>query len=117
MFWRFSSGIESIPEGAVTLVTCRNGECNANYEMPKREYHTQMEQKQLENPELVLVALPLVCDKCSKPSLFKAFKCEKCGLVYEGNSVRGDFVDRCPNQDCGYSAIEQGRKDAAGGGS
>jgi hypothetical protein len=109
-------GIETIPEDATLWVTCRNDECSLNYEMQKREYYTQLDAAQKMNPDIVLVAPPLTCTKCSKPSLYLAYKCEKCGTVFEGNQFRGDFVDKCPGSGCGFSAIEQGRKDAAAAG-
>jgi hypothetical protein len=108
-------GIKSIDADKTTWVKCRNETCQAEYEMGLREYYYAMEDAQKEDPSMLMEAV-LTCKQCSEPSVFQAAKCAKCGLVFEVGWKRGDFQDRCPKPDCGYSQIEQDRKAAAGGG-
>jgi hypothetical protein len=102
-------GIESIPAGDLIWVKCNNPNCKAEYQMEKRAYHQQMEEKL--QGKVALQAPPLVCKQCGKESLYRAVKCEKCGLVFFYESVPNDFADRCP--ECGYSKKEEQRKEAA----
>lgn len=105
---RGSSGIDAIPQSEMIWLKCNNQDCNAEYQISKRDYYKAREQGQV------------ACKECGKESVFQAEKCEKCGLVFfldipqGGMSVTpgsGDFIDRCP--DCGYSKIEEQREKAA----
>jgi hypothetical protein len=109
-----SEGLKGIPEGRMQWVTCRNDKCGTNYEMQMREYYRQLEENQKQSVAMMLAAPALICEKCGEESIYKAFKCLKCELIFEGNIKRGDFEDRCPK--CGYSDIKKRREDAAGGG-
>ena len=108
-----SSGIESISETDMIWVKCKNSDCKAAYQMGKRAYYKYIE----ENIEpMAMVAPPLVCEKCSKKSVYRAEKCvnQDCGLVFLRGSVPNDFADRCPA--CSNSNIEGQRKRRRAGG-
>lgn len=102
-------GIESIPADEMVWLKCRNDKCEAEREVTLREYYRMVEEKQKENPG-VLITPPLVCHACGEDSTHKAAKCAECGLVFETGWKRGDFEDRCPK--CDYSQIEVDRKAA-----
>ena len=53
----------------------------------------------------------MICTKCGKPSVYKAFKCNKCEKVSLYGAVPNDFGDRCP--ECKFSQMEADRKAAA----
>jgi predicted Zn-ribbon and HTH transcriptional regulator len=78
-------------------VKCGNPDCNTEYEMDMKDFIDSGG-----------ISKALTCQKCSEESIFKAVKCEKCGLVFFSGSVRGDYTDRCP--ECGYSETEESRK-------
>lgn len=102
-----SAGIEGFAADDMTWMLCRNPDCGKSYEMAKRDFFTQMEEKSVtftaEDP-------PLVCEKCGEESLYRADKCAKCGVVFEWNSVSGGSADKCP--ECGYSKMVEKRKAA-----
>ena len=107
-------GLKSIPEEKMMWMTCRNDTCGANYEMQMREYYRQREEIQKQSGAMSMSVPALICEKCSEESLYKAFKCQKCELIFEGGAKRGDYEDRCPK--CGYSDIKRGRDEKAAGG-
>ena len=110
-----SEGINSIPEGKIQWVTCRNDKCGTNYEMQMREYYRQLDEATKKSSTMMMVASALICEKCGEESIYKAFKCVKCAEVFEGNIKKGDFEDRCPK--CAYSDIKRRRdENVAGGG-
>jgi ribosomal protein L40E len=99
-------GLEDIPAGETVWVKCANKDCAAAYEMDKREYYRYIQENA---PAMAMSVAPLVCEKCGKPSVYRAEKCEKCETIFfRGSSAPGDFADRCPN--CGYSKSEEERK-------
>lgn len=100
-----TGGIDSIKRGEeMYWVKCNNPSCNAEYEIDKKDYFEQIEEKQRANP-LSMVTPPLTCQKCKKDSVYKAVKCEKCGKVFfEGAAGPDDFPDRCT--ECGHSKRE-----------
>ena len=110
------TGIEGIPEENMTWVKCRNPACNAEYQMSEKDYFKEVIAKQRENPTAMMSTPPLICEKCGKPSVYKAVKCgnPNCGAVFNENSVPNDFPDRCPK--CGRSETEEIRKARKAGG-
>ena len=99
-----SGGIDSIKRGEeMYWVKCNNPSCNAEYEIDKKDYFEQIEEKQRANP-LSMVTPPLTCKKCGKDSVYRAEKCEKCGTVFFYGANPDDFPDRCPK--CGHSKRE-----------
>jgi hypothetical protein len=95
-----------------SLMKCRNPDCGHSWEMNLKEYYEMQEQFRIENPGLV--ENPAAdCPKCSEPAGYQAVKCEKCGLIFEKNTVPRTFEDKCPDTECGYSAIEERRKKRA----
>ena len=88
-----------------TWVKCREPQCGAEYQMNLKEYFVHMEEHA--DPRSLLPP-PLVCKKCGQKSVYRAVKCEKCGLVFERGTVPRDFADRCPK--CAYSKVEEARK-------
>ena len=104
----FSSGGPQISSDVMTWVKCNNPACGAEYEMGKRKYYEDVEEKARANP-LAPTAPPLTCQKCGKNSIYHAIKCENCGNVFiEGISGASELSDRCPK--CKHSAIEDSRK-------
>jgi len=91
-------------------VKCRNPACKAEYQMNKYAYHKAIKDYFIEHPQASVIP-GLKCKKCGKDSLYLAYKCPKCGTVFEGGLKRGDFSDRCPK--CGYSKTEADRKKKA----
>lgn len=111
-------GIGSIPEDEMQWVKCNNPACNAEYEMPKRDYYEALAANPNPNP-MAQGPMPLTCKECGKKSLFGAMKCPTpdCGTVFiEGTGAEGpgDYQDRCP--DCGLSEVEERMKSRTGGG-
>jgi len=99
-----SGGIGSIKRGEeMYWVKCNNPSCNAEYEIDKKDYFEQIEEKQKANP-LSMVTPPLTCEKCRKESVFRAVKCEKCSKVSFYGTNPDDFPDRCT--ECGHSKRE-----------
>jgi hypothetical protein len=108
-FWRHSGsggGINDIPAGKMMWVKCRNPQCNAEYQMSEKEYYKEIKERL--NPGAMMSTPALICKKCGKPSVYKAFKCPYCGKVFFANSVPNDFPDRCPY--CHKSKTEETRK-------
>jgi predicted Zn-ribbon and HTH transcriptional regulator len=98
--------IDSIFREKMVWVLCRNPDCEASYQMGMKTFFKTVKER-LEPMSMQVPAL--LCNKCGEPSVYRAAKCEKCGLVFERGSLGvQEFADRCP--DCGYSAIEEGRK-------
>ena len=104
-----SGGIESISEERMTWILCRNPDCEASYEMPLKEYFKYAR----DNPDPMTGFVSVMkCGECGEDSVYVAYKCPKCGLVFEAGTVINDFSDRCPNPECKYSADEAGRHEA-----
>jgi hypothetical protein len=100
-----SYGIDSIGKDEKILVKCSNPDCNAEYEMSKREYYEFL-QKNV-NP-MSGATPPLVCEKCKMESIYRAVVCESCNSTFFYGEVQSDFKDRCPK--CGVSKTEEMRK-------
>ena len=99
------SGIESISEEDMAWVKCNNPDCEAAYQMGKREYYETIEKRM---DPMALSVPALVCKTCGEESIYRAEKCGKCGLIFLRGAVANDFPDRCPQ--CRYSEIEEQRK-------
>jgi len=101
------SGTE-VFKGQLVWVKCSNPDCEEAYQMDKKVYFDSVEELVRQNP-MSMQTPPLVCQKCGKENIYRAEKCEKCGLIFfRGAAGRGDFADRCP--ECGYSRSEEIRK-------
>jgi predicted RNA-binding Zn-ribbon protein involved in translation (DUF1610 family) len=98
-----SGGIDSIPEGQMIWLICREPNCGNTWQMDLREYH-----QYLDKYRDGMIAPGVICPKCGEKSGYRAIKCEKCGNVFEKVAALDDFSDRCPK--CGYSATEESRK-------
>lgn len=103
---RTGGGLDKLPDEMMTWLLCRNPDCEASYQMGLKVYFKEIEA----NVDPGSMAVPaLTCEKCGEPSGYRAVKCEKCESTFErGTMGAQEFADRCP--DCGYSAIEEGRK-------
>lgn len=101
-----SGGIDSLSNDEQIWVLCM--ECNASYEMGKKDYYTQIREKAQESTSPLMVQY-LTCQKCGKDAVIEAVKCEKCGNIFRKNSVPNDNPDRCPK--CKFSKIEAIRKE------
>jgi len=96
-------GIETIKRGELMWVKCGNPDCGEEYQIDQRDYFEYVQEHQVG-----LVRPPMVCEKCREESVFRAEKCNKCGVVFFYEAVAGDLPDRCT--ECGYSQIEEDRK-------
>ena len=101
-------GLDTIKRGQEMFwLKCRNPDCENEWQMDMKDYFMYMKEHQ----DPMSMAPPAhVCPKCGEESGYRAAKCEKCGLIFERNSVPNDFADRCP--ECGHSATEEARKKA-----
>ena len=112
IFAQMGSDEVQIPEfeGELVWILCRNPDCQNSYTMPKKAYFEYL--KEYDNPQS-LGAPPLVCEKCSKESGYRAEKCDKCDEVFEPGSIFqihgdvDDYPDRCPK--CKHSKLEEKR--------
>ena len=101
-------GIEGLSDEKMVWVLCRNPDCGASYQMGMKTFFKMLEEEQKKAPMSMQVPA-LTCEKCGELSIYRAAKCEKCGLVFEwGTMGAQEFADRCP--ECGYSSIEEGRQ-------
>ena len=101
-----SSGADSIDESVQIWVQCR--QCKQSYQMSKKQYYQELEEKARANPSPMMMTPLLTCQKCGKDGIMKAVKCDECGEIFFENSVPNDFADRCPK--CKHSATEAIRK-------
>ncbi len=107
-------GIDSLPDDKMTWVKCANPQCKAEYEMSQKKYFEEVQARI--NPAALMSTPAITCQKCNKPSVYKAYKCgnPSCGTVFVENSVPNDFPDRCPQ--CKRSETEEIRKARKAGG-
>lgn len=111
-------GIESIKRGEMIWVKCDNTECEAEYQMDKRDYFEYLQGHPPTSEQFVAMmadpnmraTTPLVCKDCKQESVYRGEKCDKCGIVFIRGTVRHDFADRCP--ECDYSRTETQRREA-----
>jgi len=102
------SGFETIKRGEeLYWVKCNNPACKSTYQIDKKDYYEQIEEKMRANP-MAMVTPPLTCKECGEQSALRAVKCEKCGQVFFYGADPTDFADRCP--ECGHSKTESERK-------
>jgi hypothetical protein len=106
-----TSGIGSIPDDEQTWVLCTNKDCKAAYEMGKKQYYTEMEEKAKQSTGMMMMPL-LACQTCGQDKVTEAIKCEKCGEVFLKGAARGDFPDKCTK--CGHSKTEARWKERTG---
>ena len=104
--------LEDIPDSKMIWVKCNNPQCKAEYQMSEKQYYKDLMERTTGSAMMVTPAL--VCEKCGKESVYKAFKCPYCGTVFFSGSVKNDFADRCPS--CGKSETEEIRKARKAGG-
>ena len=99
------SGLDSIPRGQMIWVKCSNPDCGAEYEIDEKDYWEYIEEHR--NP-MSLSVPPLTCKDCEKKSIFRAVRCEKCGLVFFHGTNQTSFADTCP--ECGFSKMKEQRR-------
>jgi len=96
-------------KGELMWVKCSNPDCEAEYQMDKKEYFEYVQTHARPGG-----MEPLACEKCGENSIHRAVKCPECGTVFfYGQAGPQDFRDRCPK--CNYSATEERRKARRGG--
>jgi predicted RNA-binding Zn-ribbon protein involved in translation (DUF1610 family) len=99
-------GLDSIKRGEQMFwLKCRNPDCEHEFQMDMKDYFIYMKEHQ---DPMSMAPPAVVCPECGEESVYRAEKCEKCGLVFERNSIPNDFADRCP--ECKYSKTEELRK-------
>jgi len=104
---RETGGIGSLKRGKMTWLKCRNPGCEHEHQMDLKDYFIYMQEHQ---DPMSMMAPAIVCPECGEESVYRAEKCEKCGLVFERGAVPNDFADRCP--ECKHSKTEEARKKA-----
>jgi len=112
------SGIETIDPNELIWVKCTNTECNAEYQTGKRAYFEYLQANPPSPQEFAAMMQDptknptpaLICKECEQETVYRAEKCENCGLVFVRGAVRHDFADRCTA--CKYSRTEDLRKKA-----
>lgn len=104
-------GLDSIPSDEKVWVKCSNKDCQAEFEMNKREYLETVEEIVRQNPMASFT--PVKCEKCGNDTALEAVKCPYCETVFISRRNSNDFADRCPN--CKKSATEESRKARKGG--
>ncbi len=105
---RSTGGIKSIKGEDLMWVMCQNPNCKSAYQIDKKDYYTQIDEKMRANP-MSIQTPALTCQKCGQNSVYRAVKRPKCGHMFFYGK-RGDFDDRCP--ECGFSKMEDERKKA-----
>ena len=95
-----NQGIESIKRGDFIWMMCSNPQCNAEYQIDKKDY---LEYVYKNIKGIITPAMP--CEKCNRESAYKAYKCEKCGTIFCSGSVQYAASDTCP--ECGFSKVEE----------
>ena len=96
------TGVSSIKSGVLVWVKCDSGNCDAEYQMEKKVYYAEVQEKRKLDP-MSLMNVPVDCQQCSNVSLQLAEKCEQCEHVFFKATAGGDYGDKCPG--CGHSAI------------
>lgn len=96
---RGSSGLERIPSGDTVLIKCENAQCEAVYQMNKREYYALVDEVAARMPNTPTSPPPVACQECQAASARKAMKCTACGHVFFSADTPGAGADRCP--ECG----------------
>ena len=104
----FSSGSAGISDDKMTWVMCNNPACKSEYEMGLKTYFEEVQKRT--NPLMMTQTPGIMCEKCSKESVYRAEKCQnpECGITFLSGIVQGDLPDRCPK--CKQSATEESRK-------
>ncbi len=104
-------GTTSVTAQGAQPMLCVNPDCGHIFEMSTEERREIMRargrQMRRGGPSA------FTCPQCSEESGYQATKCSKCSSVFIPDYTSGDFADRCPNPDCGYSAIEERKKQKA----
>lgn len=102
-----SGGISSIDSEEMVWVKCKNPDCEAEYQMNKRKYYSEVEERRTSIAQ-ARIAIP--CEQCGQESCYEAIKCSnpECGVIFFRGSVTGDLEDRCP--ECKHSKTEESRK-------
>lgn len=90
--------VRGIERSRMIWVKCKNPDCEVVYQIDKKDYFKYVQEHR---NALSLSAPSLVCEKCGEESVYRAVRCQKCGLIFSIGSVAGDFSDKCPQ--CGYS--------------
>ena len=91
------------PKTQVTLM-CTNEDCEEITDVTNEEYD-DMARASMIMPGMG--PMPVECPACGEKSAMRAEVCEKCEEVFIMDyTAMDDYPDRCPNEDCGYSRIE-----------
>jgi hypothetical protein len=99
-----SGGINALK--GMTWAKCSDENCGHEYQIDLKEYYQYVQ----ENRVSPIAVPPLLCPKCQELAVYKAVKCNNCGLVFFEGIISGDFDDRCP--ECDYSKLEEKRREA-----
>ena len=99
------SSSDSFKEPGVYYMICNSPKCAETFELTAEEYRA-IDDNAPAGVGMMSLNPPsaLICSACKQQSLFRAIKCEECGVFFLPNFMTDDYSDRCP--DCGYSKME-----------
>jgi hypothetical protein len=101
-------GTSPVAQGPQPML-CLNPDCSHVFEMTIEERRQIMRERGRQRRRGGPPAF--ACPQCGEPdAAYQANKCSKCSTVFVADHSSDDFADRCPNPDCGYSAIEERRQ-------
>ena len=106
-----SAGLGGIDADSKIWVMCKNSACKAETEMGERDFTAALVAKAKNAEPGRRSNSGLSCDKCGKPTVYRAVKCQEsaCQTVFLYGSIPNDFPDRCPQ--CKVSQTEKSRKE------
>jgi len=99
-------GLDTIKGGKMFWIKCRDPKCESTWQMDNKKYFEYIDKNRMG-----MVVPGIACPKCGQKDGYRAEKCGKCEFIFE-RVVTNDMPDRCPK--CGYSAIEEMRKQVGG---
>ena len=89
------TGVRSIKSGTLVWVKCNS--CEAEYQLEKSDYYTQVQEKRVAKP-MSMMNVPVDCQKCQEESVHLAEKGGDCNSVFIPSPAHSG---KCPK--CGIS--------------
>jgi hypothetical protein len=96
--------LDSIDQKEQIWLKCTNKNCNADFQIKKRDYFEYIE----ENKSGSSLLVPLYpCEICGEKTCRRAIKCPKCHKVFIYGISQSRYPDHCPY--CGFSKMEKSK--------